>query len=506
VLAGRGNDGGVGNWDSTVLLGSFAFGNFAQGSIAEVMAYDHVLSTSELASLHTYLLPRYHGAPPPMIAWRALPQPAQILQRDASDRAVVAIDGDVLTTGYSGITVEITQDGQPYDSRHEMLTYSSGQASFSFQPEIAAGLHDYSVVVLIEQGLRRRLLAQIDHVACGDVYLVNGQSNAAAADYWGEGLANALQSPWIRSFGTASIAGDVTFDLHWDRADGESYLWHCSIGQWALKLASKLVHDEQLPIAMLNGAVGGTSSSQHLRNDSDHDDLTTIYGRLLYRAEQAGVVSQAPMMLWYQGESDGDDGIGWARNFGKIHDAWLEDYPALVGVDLFQIRDNCAGGGREVRERQRTMPEHFADCYVMSTTGAPGHDGCHFMNNGYFALGTRLARAIERDRYGSSVTLDVDAPAIVSATWNDVAHTQILLTFANANDTLHFDAGAEANFFTDDGVAVTSGTVLNNTVLLQLAQTSSAVEINYDGHPLDGPWLANARNVGALTFFHVKVQ
>jgi hypothetical protein len=59
VQVGSGNDGLAGNWDTTILLGSFGFSYFMSGSIAEVMAYDHVLSAADLADLHGYLMRRY---------------------------------------------------------------------------------------------------------------------------------------------------------------------------------------------------------------------------------------------------------------------------------------------------------------------------------------------------------------------------------------------------------------------------------------------------------------
>jgi hypothetical protein len=81
----------------------------------------------------------------------------------------------------------------------------------------------------------------------------------------------------------------------------------------------------------------------------------------------------------------------------------------------------------------------------------------------------------------------------------------LLLTFRDLGDTLVFETGAEANFILDDGVAVTSGTVMGNQVLLQLAGPTTSATISYDGHAGDGPWLRNARGVGALTFFDLTI-
>ena len=43
-----------------------------------------------------------------------------------------------------------------------------------------------------------------------------------------------------------------------------------------------------MPICMINGAVGGTRIDQHQRNPADPEDVATIYGRLLWRVQQAG--------------------------------------------------------------------------------------------------------------------------------------------------------------------------------------------------------------------------
>ena len=52
---------------------------------------------------------------------------------------------------------------------------------------------------------------------------------------------------------------------------------------------------------------------------------------------------------------------------------------------------------------------------------------------------------------------------------------------------------------------MTSGTVAGNAILLQLSGSTSATSISYDGHSGDGPWILNARGVGALTFLEFPV-
>jgi hypothetical protein len=507
VKVGSGNDGKVGNSDSTFLLGAFGFANFFTGSIAEVMAYDHVLSTADLADLHRYLQQRYHADPAPVVHLDVLPKPGQILQRDDTDSAPVTIAGTVQSFQWTAVSLEIMRDGVPFDSSQQNLTFTGGSAPFTFTRTLLAGKNDYALSLYAWRGVERRLIAQIGDVAVGDVWLINGQSNAVAADYYGEHMANPeCQNRWVRSFGTATTGYDAPFDLHWDLADGESIYWHGSVGSWGLRIGALLENRYDLPIGLINGAVGGTSITQHQRNNANPEDLATIYGRMLYRVEASGAQKVARGMLWYQGESDGDlDGL-WLSNWHTLRQAWKLDFPAMKSIYLFQIRDNCAGGGRPIREAQRELIDNSINTYVMSTTAAPLHDGCHYQYLGYRELGDRMERILARDFYGSNDTQEIDPPNIQTATWNDAAHTQILLTMRDPDDRLVVDPGAEANFYTDTADTIVSATVNGNTVLLQLGGASSATLVNYDGHPKDGPWFKNARNVGALTFFGVPIQ
>ena len=56
-------------------------------------------------------------------------------------------------------------------------------------------------------------------------------------------------------------------DLDWYVADGLGSNNSGTIGAWALKSARLLSELYRVPIAVLNGAVGGTAISYHLRDD-----------------------------------------------------------------------------------------------------------------------------------------------------------------------------------------------------------------------------------------------
>jgi hypothetical protein len=329
-----------------------------------------------------------------------------------------------------------------------------------------------------------------------------GQSNANARDWYGEGLANQSQSPWIRSFGSWNSSSiGVPVDRTWDMADGVGESGHAAVGAWALRLAEILLGELQVPIAVLNGASGGTTIAKHLRNDLDPTDLWTLYGRLLWRAREARLDDTVRCLFWYQGESDGESAETYPADFATLRSAWLEDYPALETVYLFQTRVGCTTVGAGVREFQRIAPDLYPDLEGLSTEAVPGHDGCHYYTAGYLELAERVARLVLRDFYGSPATQDVDSPDLASANFHET-DDRIDLVFRNAGDTLVWESGVEAYFTFDDATVVTGGSVTAPGVItLELGGPSEATAISYVGHALDGPSITNGNGVGAYTFF-----
>jgi hypothetical protein len=117
------------------------------------------------------------------------------------------------------------------------------------------------------------------------------------------------------------------------------------IGYWGLELGKAIAEREGLPICIVNGAVGGTRIDQHQRNTVDPTDVKTIYGRLLWRVQKAGLTHGVRGVFWHQGENDqGADGptnrFGYETYepfFVSLAAAWKEDYPNIEHYFAFQI-------------------------------------------------------------------------------------------------------------------------------------------------------------------------
>jgi len=435
------------------------------------------------------------------------PDDGQFLPRDDSGVALVAVEGTLSfldSQHRTDVTVELTITSGDWVDRsvQRVGVEAPGDAPFSFTNELRASLHPYDFLLEVVDRGGRTEIGRADGVLVGDVYLIQGQSNAVALDYQSENRANAeLQRPWIRSFGSASTNPNVVAnDLDWYLAEGEAGNDSGTVGSWALRMAQLLSERFGVPIALLNGAVGGTAISYHLRDDSAPEDLDTNYGRLLFRARQAELADAARGMIWYQGESDGTDYTGWFLSFLDLYADWREDFPGLEEIYVFQIRNSCGFATQDVQSVQRLLPDFLPDVSVIATTATPGHDFCHFFYRGYFELGTQIARIMARDLYGVADPGDIDSPSLERAFYSTPERDEVTLVMSDADDTLIVDPGAENDFVLSDGTDVVGAIAEGNQIVLTLEEPSDAGLVWYRAHAFDGPWVTNARGNGILVF------
>ena len=455
------------------------------------------------------------------VSFIALPQDLQLYPRDlTSNRATVTVEGEIATSGYDAMVLKVYRDGALTTTTTKSLNYNGGTASFIFTPEIEAELKNYDFEVYAKQGNNEQLVERVEEVAAGDVLLVQGQSNAVARRRSGSDSANPNQGSFLRSFGTRSKdskqsveAQETESDLAWHLAEGNNEEGSGAVGQWSLRLGRLLINQYDVPIAIINGARGGKPISYFQRNDSDPDDLMTNYGRLLFRAQKAGVEDDARAMLWYQGESGEYDLTTHENNFDALYDDWKTDYPGIEKVYTYQIRKSLAGrcGSASLEEKlllrdlQRRIPDNYSDVEIMSTTGVDGYESkCHFLyQDGYEVIASNIFGQVARDLYGSSNTQNIDPPNVQSAFFSNGSGTEITLQMRDANDGLVWENGAENDFeLVGTSETVTSGSASGSTIVLTLSgDASDATAIRYVGHTdMGGPWVTNVGGVGLLAF------
>jgi Domain of unknown function (DUF2341)/Concanavalin A-like lectin/glucanases superfamily/Carbohydrate esterase, sialic acid-specific acetylesterase len=274
----------------------------------------------------------------------------------------------------------ITQESQPLPA----------DGTYALSAKLKSGLIKYRIEFGAKTGGRETVLHTATNLVCGDAYLIQGQSNALATDT-GE-TASPSSSDWIRSYGstTGNPQGarlKLWGNAVWKDRNGEKL----QLGYWGMELARRLVESQKIPICIINGAVGGTRIDQHQRNSTNHEDVATIYGRLLWRVREAKLRHGVRGLLWHQGENDqGADGptggFGWEtyqQYFVELSAAWKQDYPNLKHYYIFQIWPKaCAmgvnGSDNMLREVQRTLPALYSNMSIMSTLGIKPPGGCHY--------------------------------------------------------------------------------------------------------------------------------
>ncbi len=450
------------------------------------------------------------AAAPPEVAMATLdaaPLASAVLPRDLETNLGTAhFAGTLETDGFAEIRANVLADGVVVDSVSIPIC---GPAPLPFELDvpIPARLQAFDVQLVAAVGEAEASLAAVTDLVAGDIYLINGQSNAFASQFNGD--ANVNQTPFLRSFGVNSTdPGTTQNTVAWYTAAGNGSAGPGGIGQWAIRMANVLSQAHEVPIAVVNGSLGGQPISYFQRNDDDPLDLATNYGRLLHRMQTAGISDRVRGILWYQGESDG---AGWdvhQAGFEALLADWAEDFPAPEQIYVTQLRAGCGGDTIRTQEFQRTLPDAMDGITVMSTTALDGHDGCHYAYaEGYEVLGNRYAALLGRDLYGETPDVDVQPPNPMGATLEN-GGTEIVITLRNAQEPMVFDEGAQANFVVEGaGVTVVSGTASAGEVRLTLSgDATGATGVTYLGHVLSGPWVTSEAGLGLLTFWNVPLR
>jgi hypothetical protein len=282
-------------------------------------------------------------------------------------------------------------------------------------------------------------------------------------------------------------------------------------------LAKRLLKSRNVPIFIINAAVGGSRIDQHQRSKTDPVDLKTIYGRMLWRVRQAKLTHGIRAVLWHQGENDqgaaGPDGdYGWKtyqQYFVDMSAAWKQDFPNVQHYYIFQIWPNsCSmgnGNGDMLREMQRTLPRLYSNMDIMSTLGIKPPGPAHFPLTGWAEFARLIQPLIERDIYGKAPAGVITPPNLKRACYTGKAKDTITLEF---DQPVVWTDSLIGEFYLDGARGkVASGSASGNAVTLKLKASSAAKEITY---LKEMSWsqkrlLVGKNGIAALTFCDVAI-
>jgi hypothetical protein len=429
-------------------------------------------------------------------------------------------DGELVCRGTLDAAADIVflrvlQDGKPYRDVRGAL--GPGRQYDITVPLSPALVHYKAELGTVTSGVTK-ILHTADDLICGDVIMIDGQSNALATDFGEPTLPDT--SEWLRTFGSTSGDPDAARQHIWGkaicRATEHSTL---EIGSWGLELGMRWIAAHQVPVCIMNGAAGGTRIDQHQRNEADPTDVSTIYGRLLWRMREAKLTHGIRAILWHQGESDqGADGptggFGYEtyrQFFIAMAAGWQRDYPNVEHTYVFQIWPKaCAmgfdGSDNRLREVQRQLPRYFSRLSMMSTLGIDPPGGCHFPHAGWFEFARLIQPLMERDLYGAQPTTSITPPDLVRASFLDTEHRRIALDF---DQPVVFDKALVKDFHLGGKSGqVARGECEGNRLVLELTEATNASVITYlDGDHWDNKRLLRGKNgIAALTFCEVPIE
>jgi len=440
------------------------------------------------------------------------PEDGQFYARDDKNEGTLYYNGTLSNTADS-VFLKVYADDKLIKTESQKLTADN---AYAFTVKLKPGLIKYKVEFGIKTAGAETIVQTVTNLVCGDAYLIEGQSNALATDTGEKSPPDTIE--WIRSYGRPN--GEQNGPRQnlwcypvWKAEKGEK----AELGWWGMVLAKRLLESQKIPIFIINGAVGGTRIDQHQRSEANPTDLETIYGRMLWRVQQARLTHGIRAVLWHQGESDQgadgpDGGYGWEtyqRYFVDMSAAWKQDFPNIRHYYLFQIWPNsCSmgnGHGDMLREVQRTLPRLYSNMDIMSTLGIKPPGPCHYPLTGWAEFARLMQPLIERDFYGKVPTTSITPPDLKQAYYTSSAKDAIALEF---DQPVVWTDSLTSQFYLDgEKDKVASGAVSGNVVTLKLKEVSTANKITYlkEMNWSQDNLITGANGIAALTFCSVGI-
>ncbi|MCX6215540.1 sialate O-acetylesterase [Spirosoma sp.] len=473
-----------------------------------------------------YVVVAYAGAwAQPALKLDQWPARLQLYPRNQLSQCTVAISGRTTADDVKAISLVVARDNKPY--QYSKTTPDSLTGRFAFSPVIKAELNQYSFQVFVHRasGGDSVRVAFRDSIVCGDVFLIMGQSNAVGqyGDY-------TFRSTFCRTFGIHNFNNSYNpADTAWCLTNTKEELT-CL---WGMELQRMIKENQGIPTAVINGAVGGTTITSHANRDaSQPTSLSTLYGRLLYRASKAGVARQAKAMIWRQGEAEAANNPDvYVRTFPQLYTYWKQDYPGLKKIYHSQINiltDNVVNAG-VLRDFQRRSKYIFSDNEPIATVGLSGYEGLHYNEAGHYQFGLELYRLIARDFYGVVDTTGIGSPNLQKLYYSKPEQDEITLEFEPIHkmywpaDTTIIRTGEEykqrmSNFIYTDYPAGETGLIKSvtergNTLILKLTKPVNAKHLTYLPSSYQdsqvgfyvGPVIRNKLGMRALSFYQVAI-
>lgn len=459
------------------------------------------------------------------VVFGKLPQDYQLYPRDGQNESAVPITGVVETAGWKYVSVQVMRNNVPFQYRRATLQYgANGKGSFAAEARIKSELAEYQFNIYVCKDSDSTLIVKRTRVVSGDVYILSGQSNSTG--FFGEADTNAFCRTFGKITGTLNTEPYNAADTLWTLSNMHSY--NNGVGTMGLEIQKQLMAKSGVPNCLINAGYHWSSAYSHsLRTENNPTDFTTGYGRMLYRAQKAGVANAVKAYIFRQGESEAyGEGGNWEGHFDVLYKNLKKDFVNLKQLYVFQIDIiyHVSLIGTLIRDYQRRLPDVYPDVTSVATVGTTGFDGLHYNREGNIQGGVELSRLMLRDLYASADTVNIASPALRKVFYNSSEKKSITLVFDEGQQLKYPEPYRHPNgpvldlkdffYFDHQAGVVAAGKAERNRITLELKAPQNAATLNYlppylekDGpyYPFTGPYITNARGMRAFTFFDVPI-
>lgn len=234
-------------------------------------------------------------------------------QRNGSNQANIAITGTYYGTpttieasfnGGAYAVIDASPSGGTFSGT--LSTQSAGQGTLTVRFSNATSVTDTSA-----------------YIGIGDIFIIGGQSNACGRGNSNKSYSHATLKATMfgNDYNWKELSDPV--DAVTNQVDSVSDDGSALGSVWPL-IATSVLTNNSLPVAFVPCAKGGTAITSWLPG-ANHQDRSTLYGSMIYRALQTGCKA----VLWWQGESDVVSGMAEATYNGH-----LDTIANAIGSDL----------------------------------------------------------------------------------------------------------------------------------------------------------------------------
>ena len=466
-----------------------------------------------------------------------LPQDFQLFPRENDNLGTIAIEGSLSSNDFQSYAVRLLRNGVVKTYKKSSLQFSNGTAKLAESLKIPAELAEYGLEIYGFKNADSTLIVRRNNLVAGDVFYVTGQSNA-----WIGPIDDLVyQGEWCRSFGL--VQGSENYgpynpaDTLWSLATGRA-----RIGPFAAELARLIYQSEQIPIAIINSAAGGSGIDWHLQLDGNWAALDG--GNIMYyKAVKSKTIQKVRAIIYRQGEAEAADSnvpYTWGNKFNSLLQKYKQFFPSAQFVynPQLTIYEYPNKNASQLREDQRTISQNG---YVKSfaTVGNVGvlPDRLHYTNVGYRQTANELFRLISNQIYKRPYSVEIQSPNIQKAYFmSEAERNKIHLVFEEGQnmrvslDTTVVDNQGHqikaklAKYFYWDKTNIgsfepyiSSIEALNNEVIITFTQAYAGNTIGYlpDYHrdfltgtreyTFPGPFIRNSMGMRAFAFSNFPV-